>query len=123
MGRSTSISVLAFLVLATPSVAAETATHAGKPVAALIGQPNFDPSAQQLVVEIENSASAEPVVLPAWTPLVRPNPFRPGINGAWDLDAPDRRSAMRFSISGEFLSNSGARVDATPSQLSSRLAA
>ena len=123
MARSTSVSVLAFLVLASPSIAAESATHAGKPVAALIGQPNMDPSAQQLVVELETRASAEPIVLPAWTPLVRPNPFRPGPNGAWDLDAPDRRSAMRFSISGEFLSNSGARFDGTPPQLTSRLAA
>ena len=123
MVRSTTISVLAFLVLASPSIAAESATHAGKPVAALIGSPSIDPSAQQLVIELETTSSAEPIVLPAWTPLVRPNPFRAGINGAWDLDAPDRRSAMRFSISGEFLSNSGARFDATPSQLSSRLAA
>jgi hypothetical protein len=112
-----------FLVLANPSIAAETATHAGKPVAALIGQPSFDPSAQQLVVELERTASSEPVVLPAWTPLVRPNLARPGPYGAWDLDAPDRRSAMRFTISGAFLSNSGARFDATPAPLVSRWAA
>src|SRR5262245_8236094 len=100
MARSTSISVVAFLVLSSPSSAEEGAAHAGKPVAALIGQPNLDPSAQQLVVELETHSSSEPFVLPAWTPLVRPNPFRAGPNGAWDLDAPDRRSAMRFSISG-----------------------
>ena len=123
MARSTSISVLAFLVLADPSIAAESATHAGKPVAALIGQPSIDPSAQQLVVEIETRASAEPVILPAWTPLVSANLARLGPYGAWDLDAPDRRSAMRFSVSGAFLSNSGARFDATPVQVTSRLAA
>jgi hypothetical protein len=123
MARSTSISVLAFLVLTSPSIASESATHAGKPVAALIGQPSIDPSAQQLVVEIETRASAEPMVLPAWTPLVSSNLARPGPYGAWDLDAPDRRSAMRFSISGAFLGNSGARFDATPATLNSRLAA
>jgi len=123
MARSTSISLVAFLVFADPTIAAETATHAGKPVAALIGQPSIDPSAQQLVIELETRSSAEPFTLPAWTPEISPSLWRPGPYGAWDLDAPDRRSAMRFSISGAFLSNSGARFDATPTPLTARLAA
>lgn len=123
MLRSAAVSTVAFLVFANPSAAFETAKPSGRPVAALIGAPSADPSAQQLVVELETRGSAEPMVIPAWTPVVDTAFWTPGPYGAWDLDAPDRRAGMRFSVSGAFREGAGARFDATPVQVQPRLAA
>ncbi|MET0547223.1 MAG: hypothetical protein ABWZ40_13015 [Caulobacterales bacterium] len=123
MIRSAAVSTVAFLVFANPSFALENVRPSGRPEAALIGQPSIDPSGQHLVVEHETRGSAEPFVVPAWTPAVSNAFWTPGPYGAWDLDAPDRRSAMRFSVSGAFPEGAGARFDATPVRIQPRMAA
>jgi hypothetical protein len=123
MVRSAAVSAVAFLLFANPSLATETATPAGRPVAALIGEPSIDPSAQPLVVELENRATSEPVVIAPAFPMVQNSLWIPGPYGAWDLDAPDRRSAVRFSLSGAFPENAAARFDATPIRVQPRRAA
>ncbi len=123
MVRSAAVSAVAFLLFANPSFALETSSPAGRPVAALIGEPSIDPSAQPLVIELETRATSEPVVIAAAPLMVPASLWTPGPYGAWDLDAPDRRSAMRFTLSGAFPENAAVRFEAPPIQVQARRAA
>lgn len=120
MVRSAFVSAVAFLALANPLAAHEAANAIGRPVAALIGEPSKDPSAQPLVIELQSRAGAEPYVAQSVSRDVGELLW---VSGAWDLDAPSRRAAMRFSLSGAFPKNAAARFDAAAILVTPRRAA
>jgi hypothetical protein len=119
MLRTAFVSAVAFMVLVDPASAEEARQDVSRRLAALIGEPSQDPSAQPLVVEIDPRTQAASEIADEAQKPTKLDYGLLGLFGAWDLEKPGRRQDLICSISGALPDS--ARFDAAPIRVQPRL--